>query len=164
MGLLAGALLLSHFISTPEPVTLVEPAAPPVPTVAPVAPAPKVVERAAPPTPTGMQLPEFDAADAVLANPNASNDSVRDALGLFQRCVQYEPANTRCVKSLQQAQTRVAALPPDPAPPQLVADDQKFRAVGETLNRKRDLTRLRTMPTLKTNPLPERMKLKLEEK
>jgi hypothetical protein len=166
LGLLAGALVLSHHISTPEPVTLAEPLAPAPAVAAPVAAPPVVVNRAPPPPPPppeGLQRPEFDAADATLANPNASNGSVRDALGLFQRCVQYEPANKRCVASLQTAQARAAALPPDPEP--VVVDDPKFRAVGETLNRKRDLARLRTLPSLKnTAQIPERMKVKLEEK
>lgn len=166
LGLLTGALVLSHVISTPDPVKLEELPAPTVTAVVPVAPPPPVVQRAVappPPPPEGMQRPEFDAADATLANPNASNGSVRDALGLFQRCVQYEPTNKRCVASLQTAQARAAALPPDPVPPPTL-EEPKFRAVSETLNRKRDLTRLRALPLSKNNaPMPERLKIKLED-
>ncbi len=166
VGLLAGALLLSHVISTPDPVVL-EDLTPPPPMVAPapvVAPKPVVVERAAPPPPPPeLQRPEFDAADAELANANASASSLRDAYGLFQRCVRYEPSNARCTASLQRAQARVAALPPEPppAPPALVAQEQKLRADNEIVQ-KRELSKLRTLPALKGGQLMDRIKMKKE--
>lgn len=168
VGMLAGALLLSHVISTPDPVVL-EDLTPPAPVAVPepvVAPRPMVVERAAPPPPPPaqeMQRPEFDAADAVLANANASASSVRDAYGLFQRCVQYEPSNARCTASLQRAQARVAALPPElpPPTPALVAQEQKMRMDSEIVQ-KRELAKMRTLPALKGGQLMDRFKMKKE--
>jgi len=163
--MLAGALLLSHVISTPDPV-VIEDLAPPPPVVMPapvVAPKPVVVERAAPPPPAEMQRPEFDAADEVLANSNASASSLHDAYGLFQRCVQYEPSNTRCAASLQRAQARVAALPPEPPPalPALLAQEQKLRMDTEIIQ-KRELSKTRMLPALKGGQLMDRFKMKKE--
>jgi len=164
VGLLVGAMLLSHVISTPDPVVIEDLAPPPPmqPVPAPVvAPQPVIVERAAPPPPQQMQRPEFDDADEVLANVKASAASLRDAYGLFQRCLQYEPSNTRCAASLQKAQARVAALPPEPPPalPALIAKEQKPRVDTEIVQ-KRELSKLRTLPALKGGQLMDRIKMR----
>ncbi len=139
---LVGAVWAGHVISTPDGVPAWEPPPPAIAAMQPPAPPrprpPPIVRdeslaprRDAPPrrelNAARGDRPEFDSADRDLANANASNDSIRAAYGLFERCVKYEPENKRCQESLALAGKRQASMPPDPVRPKEISVKEPLR-------------------------------------